>query len=361
MLDTQGMTTIDRALLVLAAASGCAVSADEADTGAHCVGKCDGGGGYSSETTLLARLDDQIWPSFDKGTFGRIQGQPAEDGAPVSLAYVAFEAPREQGAIVLVQGRAESFAKYAETIADLVHAGYSVYALDHRGQGLSDRLLPEATKGHVESYANYVADLATFVDQVVRPAQHEHVFGLSHSMGGVILTRYAIEHPNVLDALVVASPMFGLQFPTGTNETTAYLLAKAAIDTWDAVPYEDFTIGFEGNGFTSSRARYEYAIDRVRARYPETEVKGPTFGWLEQSILAMQDLRERAPALTVPVRLLQASSDGIVDNESQNALCSTAQACEVKVIAGARHELFTETDRMRFAALDLALGWFSSH
>ncbi|MCV5871060.1 alpha/beta fold hydrolase, partial [Escherichia coli] len=49
--------------------------------------------------------------------------------------------PEHKKAVLIVNGRIESSWKYQELFYDLYRQGYDVYSFDHRGQGLSDRLL----------------------------------------------------------------------------------------------------------------------------------------------------------------------------------------------------------------------------
>ena len=71
--------------------------------------------------------------------------------------------------IVVCPGRIESYIKYAELAYDLFHLGFDVLIIDHRGQGLSGRMLPDTHRGHVDNFSDYVDDLAAFWQQEVQP------------------------------------------------------------------------------------------------------------------------------------------------------------------------------------------------
>ncbi len=72
--------------------------------------------------------------------------------------------------MVLLTGRGEFIEKYAtEVVGELLQRGFAVAALDWRGQGLSDRPLPEHDAGHIDNFGTYVADLKLFLDTIVAP------------------------------------------------------------------------------------------------------------------------------------------------------------------------------------------------
>jgi lysophospholipase len=96
----------------------------------------------------------------------------------ILIRGMSFQRNDSDRAIVISSGRTESFLKYREVVFDLWQAGYSVSIMDHRGQGLSERIL-KAPKGadadtsratheigYVDRFDDYVDDLKSFVDQV---------------------------------------------------------------------------------------------------------------------------------------------------------------------------------------------------
>ena len=67
----------------------------------------------------------------------------------ITLYGEAFGAADAKRAVLLVCGRVESCIKYDELSDELVQLGFAVYRFDHRGQGLSGRLLTAHHKGHI--------------------------------------------------------------------------------------------------------------------------------------------------------------------------------------------------------------------
>ena len=99
----------------------------------------------------------------------------------------------EKGVLVIGPGRSEGSPEYYETAIDYIAAGYSpVYVMDHRGQGLSPRLLENHSKGHLVNFFHYINDFKMAVDKIVDDVKSrqeyndQDFFYTSNSMGGAI-------------------------------------------------------------------------------------------------------------------------------------------------------------------------------
>src|SRR5262249_29206527 len=109
-------------------------------------------------------------------------------GAGLRAARFAIDNPR--AVCVLLSGQTEFFEKYFEVIDELNARGFSVAALDWRGQGGSQRLAADPRKVHIDDFAQYDQDLQSFMTEVVAPmAGGQKPIALAHSMGGHILLR----------------------------------------------------------------------------------------------------------------------------------------------------------------------------
>src|SRR5271155_4012611 len=168
---------------------------------------------------------------------------------------------RIRGTVALFTGRAKFIEKYFETIGQLLDRGFSVAALDWRGQGGSARQLKNPRKGHIDDFSLYERDLNAFVTEVLGPSCPRPWFGLCHSMGAAILLGVARAGRCPFERLVLTSPMIGL---AGIKQRgPAHFLAEAL----DAVGLGGaFAPGggskvvslapFPGNPLTSDPRRY---------------------------------------------------------------------------------------------------------
>ncbi|MEB8285784.1 alpha/beta fold hydrolase [Aeromonas veronii] len=285
----------------------------------------------------------------------------------VTIRYAALRQAKVDRAILIVNGRVESYLKYQELAWDLWRQGYSLYLIDHRGQGMSGRMLDDPQKGYVDQFDDYVVDLKQFHDQVIIADQPAKLFLLAHSMGGAISARYLERWPDDIKAAVLSSPMMGINLG-GLPKWLAKGLAATlgTVGGWIGEPpygpgqgpYQDD--GFADNGLTHSHSRYQ-AFRQLYEQYPQIKLGGATAHWIYQGITGADAAIAGAGAIKTPLLVLQAGDDKIVDNAAQDHFCTLAKCEGGKPlrIEGAWHELLMETDDKRQPALTAMAEFFA--
>ncbi len=280
----------------------------------------------------------------------------------ISLAYCYIKHPRPNKTIVISNGRIESYLKYKEFIFDMYHLGYSIYAIDHRGQGLSSRLTQNPHQGHVEKFEDYIDDFECFIKQVVHPEQHEALFLVGHSMGSAIATLYLERKPTTFNAAVFSAPMYGIKLPF--NKQYVYKLIKLLDNGSSHSP--NYVLGgknyhppkFEKNELTHSRERYQQ-FRKLYQQQPELQLGSPTNRWLMEALIACEKAIVICKNSTIPILILQAEEDTVVDNQAQEQ--AVGQNSRLLTIANARHEIFIEQDAARNEALNNLHKFFQIH
>src|ERR1700761_850551 len=91
------------------------------------------------------------------------------DAGGIRLRAARFDAETPTAICLLLNGQTEFIEKYFEVIDELRGRGFSVVTFDWRGQGGSDRLLPDARKAHIEDFTAYDQDLDVVIRTVVQP------------------------------------------------------------------------------------------------------------------------------------------------------------------------------------------------
>lgn len=315
-----------------------------------------------SERTFAVDYAERVVPYYDNGVGGRFAGSGG-----VSIAYRLFDRGPATPAIVLLPGYSEPARKYAELIYDLGARGYSIYIMDHRGQGASDRLTPLHDLGHIDDFSYLVADFETFMASVVLPGGHPRLYLLAHSMGAAVGTLYLANHPTVFRAAVFSSPMFRID-THDTSELYAYLgslwkvwtgAGQEPVDGPQRYRFDPSRTVAESN-VTSSGARWQEHLQIIRDD-PRLALGGVSYGWLNQAMRATRGIDRLGARLRIPVVVLKAGRDTIVHTEADDSFCRRSPApCTVASapFADARHEILQERDAIRDEAIAIVLATF---
>lgn len=268
----------------------------------------------------------------------------------VRLRVCVFESLKSdpRGTVLLIPGRTEFIEKYFETAEDFRARGYVVMIMDHRGQGLSDRLLSDPLKSWVRSFDDYVSDIDFVVKTLADDLPRPHVL-VGHSMGGCVGLQGVISGHLDPDCAVFNAPMlqvYGLETPPMPEVVSIMALFGFSHRRLPFQPQrEGVPIPFKGNKLTSDKARYM----RWRAYFdnaPRLRVAGPTYGWIRAATRSMRYVLRNAKKLKTPTLIVATSMDPIVVTPVVKDFASRAQ-CDFKLIVGALHETMLETDEYR--------------
>lgn len=317
----------------------------------------------SVEAHLEQQYPEQIVPFWQQhiitGNFTGVNN--------ITIEYAYVINPDAIGSIVISSGRIETLLKYKEVIYDLYHNGYSVFINDHRGQGLSGRMIEDPQRGYVDNFNDYVDDLKQFYTQVVQPHSKHKPKLLCHSMGGAIGALYVLRYPDDFSAVAFSSPMFGIKSPLPDWLGTPLISSGLALNglfsdkSWYFIGQTDYlSVPFAVNTLSHSKLRYKI----FRQEYentPQTKLGGVTFKWLDSALSAIDSIHLRAAQIALPTLVLQAGNDIIVDNKAQNEVCDNIPHCAKMVIEGANHELLMEKDQYRIPVMNHILTFFQGH
>lgn len=321
---------------------------------------------WTTEAALpaLAEPIESNWARAETLDFAGVDGVAIHAVRIAAVDGVPAAAP-----ILLLPGRTEPLVKYRELAYDLNRAGHTLYLIDHRGQGLSGRLLGDTERGHVLDFAHYVDDAERLLDTAVLPRESAPPVLFAHSMGGCIGTRLLQRRADAFAAAVLFSPMLEIltgsvpgwvarsisvalnSLPFGLADDTAYVPGGRGFEQ----------IAFEADGelnpLTHSLVRFERLMHDYVA-FPAARLGSPTRGWFKQALAAMADAIDEAERVTCPTLVFGAGDDPIVGTGGQTRLCNGSDHIEgPRIIPDARHELLMEQDDIRNRVLDDALAF----
>lgn len=284
----------------------------------------------------------------------------AEDG--VRLRAAVWRGG-DDGTVLLFSGRTEYIEKYARIAGGLIERGFSVVSLDWRGQGLSDRALPDALTGHVADFADYQLDVAAVRSLAVELDLPRPFHLLAHSMGGCIGLR-ALHRGLDVDAVTFSAPMWGIEMSPVTRPL-AWSVSWIGRALGHGARYTPGTsaaayvteAAFDTNLLTSDPEVFEW-MQRQTREHPELSLGGPSLSWLLAALTEMRSLRAARPP-SYPALTFVGSEESIVDPGAIRSVMRRWPGGRLDVIDGARHEVLMERGPVREQFLNAAADHFN--
>tara|TARA_R110002167_G_scaffold9923_12_gene45762 strand:+ start:170 stop:1126 length:957 start_codon:yes stop_codon:yes gene_type:complete len=290
----------------------------------------------------------------------RVQHQMFAGVGNVDIAYAYALHPQALGAIVISSGRIESLIKYKELVYDLYQNGYSVFIHDHRGQGLSGRMLDNPQIGYVGNFSEYVDDFKKFVDKVVIKKTAHKPKLLCHSMGGAIGALMVLRFPEMFEKVAFSAPMFGIRPPLPNWFAKLLLTLHAIFNKKNAYFFGQKNYDnqpFAANELTHSEIRYQIFRQEYQ-EVPQVQLGGVSGHWLKVAAQAMDEIEQSVHGFPIPALVIQAGGDQIVDNKRQSRVVAKMANTKLKVIDGSKHELLEERDKFRVTCVTAILDFF---
>ena len=301
---------------------------------------------FYGEEDFAARMKGSVTPwlyqNVVSGTTLSLDG--------VRLQYYYALNPERGKTVTFVHGFGEFFGKYHEVMHLFYQAGYSVFFLELRGFGRSQRLVSDPDLIHVNSFNEYLDDVFAFQYQIVQPLIRGDVHILfGHSMGGCISTLFLERYPKFFDKAILSSPMLELDFRTSDWKLQALSMISTAPNL-NAKPSPSFRPFNPKPDFAhsscASEPRYMYQFSQ-RLASDKYHTSGSSYGWTRAAYAAMQEAIAYAGDIRIPLLILQAENDHLVLPGGQRQVAQRARNAAIMKIPGSKHEIFNATTEAR--------------
>ncbi|MDR3594516.1 alpha/beta hydrolase [Clostridium sp.] len=318
---------------------------------------------YISQNNYREEMLNKVEPYLkEKLKYGYIVGENH-----VKIYYEKFIVENSKASIVISHGLGEFTEKYYELIYYFIKENYSVFILEHRGHGRSERLGLDDSQVNVEMFEYYIQDFKKFIDKIVIPnSNNKSLLLFAHSMGGAIATAFLEKYNNYFKAAVLSSPMHGMntgkapKILAGIVSMTMKLCGNEIKYMPGQVPYNRKK--FFPSKSTSCKERYEYLYEKIK-KNKEYHNGGPSVLWYLESLKATKRLikRKNASKVTIPILLFQAEHDNHVIPKAQVKFASYAKNCTLIHVKGSMHGTYFEKDDISFYIFDKVLYFYESN
>ncbi len=253
--------------------------------------------------------------------------------------------------VVCLHGIQSHGGWYEYSCTRLSQTGFNVCFLDRRGSGLNDR-----ARGDTPSFRRLVDDVAEYIllrrpsGMLVRPlpasASALPVFLVAISWGAKLAVALQRRYPGLIEGLALLCPGF---FPKIRPRLARHLaMAGARLVS----PQKRFSIPLNDPELFTANPRWHQFIQD-----DPLSLRQATARLLVESVRLDAYLRFVPPFVRVPILMLLAEEDRIIDNARTRAFVDRFGSADKEIIEyrGAHHTLEFEPDPERFIA-DLQ-GW----
>ena len=284
---------------------------------------------------------------------------PTEDAARLRWGHLPAQEPRAE--CVMVGGFAEPIEKYFETIGDLAARGYSVWCLDWRGQGGSERPRHLPSRPRPRHFDRDASELASFTEKLTTARRPRLLIG--HSMGGAVALLCLRRYPGLFDAAILSAPMLGIG-AGGLPPALMRCVTGIARATGLGICFIPGASRWRSNRIpTPERSRVSNDPERCRLQYAwfsadtALRVDAPTWGWLDSALrlAARMAKKEFLAGIDTPILLFSAGVETFLRPEAHRRAARLLPDCTLVEFPDSKHEPFLERDAIRdpwFAAID---------
>ena len=274
----------------------------------------------------------------------------------VRIRAVTWGQEASKGTVLLFPGRTEYAEKYGPAASELLARGYATLTVDWRGQGLADRLIGDASLGHVHRFLDYQKDVEALVAHAKAAGLPRPFYLLAHSMGGCIGLR-ALHEGLEVAACAFTGPMWGIGMARPLRPAAWGIsgLGRALGLTTMLTPGQTRTSyvlrqEFEGNTLTNNEDTFNWMRTHLKA-HPELGLGGPTLLWLNEALRECRALA-RMPAPDLPCITFLGTEEDIVGTDAIHALMARWPKGHLDLVKGAQHEVLMEGPEIRKATFD---------
>lgn len=282
--------------------------------------------------------------AFSGATARKIEKAVPRDGELIEVNGQTIHYTDEGSgpSILMIHGLAGQMRNFARPLVDDLARDYRVIRIDRPGSGYSPRAA--STSARLRVQAETVAEL-------IRILKLDRPLIVGHSLGGALALAIALNHPEVVGGLALVAPLSQVQDISDVPEVfkglvirspamrkaVAWTVAtpigmakaeKALAEVFAPEPVPaDF--GTEGGGLLSMRPNNFYASSSDLV-----ELEGELEGMVE-----------RYPTLSVPVRILYAGADNLLDARLHGErTASEIPGAEIELVEGGHMLPFTQPE-----------------
>jgi acylglycerol lipase len=249
----------------------------------------------------------------------------------VNIYYQGWLPDGEVKAVLLiVHGLGEHSGRYDNVVSHFVPLGYAVYGMDLIGHGKS-----EGGREVVKQFDDFTDNLTIYSNMVKVWQPDKPIFILGHSLGGLIVAYYLLDHQAFFNGAIISAPL--VRVPANITPMTV-----AMGKVLSSIAPNIGIIGLDATGISRDPNVVKAYVNDPLVFHGKTPAR-----LAAEMLKAMQRVSVDAEKITLPFITLQGSADRLVDPGDAQYLFTKASSKDkvIKTYDGLFHEVFNESER----------------
>ncbi len=249
-----------------------------------------------------------------------------------------------KGVVLITHGVAEHSGRYDHVAQSLVEGGFSVVGFDLRGHGKSS-----GKRNYIKSFQDHLNDLGEVLARTKDTFSELPVFLFGHSMGGGIVTLFAIQRNPDIRGILLSGPSVKVSDDISPLLQKVSGIISAILPKLPVITLESTDI--------SKDPQVVEAYDNDPLNY-----RGGILARTGAEILnATKQITSQASTISLPILIMHGTSDKLADVSGSEMFYEKVSSSDktLKLYDGLYHEILNEPEQDQVKT-DM-LSWLDAH
>lgn len=259
--------------------------------------------------------------------------------------YRSWKIENPKAVILLVHGLGEHCQRYEAIAKALNNSGYDVCSMDLPNHGCSD-----GRKGHVDSFVFFQQAVLGLYQRIKDDSPNKPIFILGHSMGGLIVSHFLIDHQGKFKGAVLSGPAIEtIEKPPAWEVWLIKTMAKI-------LPKTGMVSTVDGSAVSRSPE-----VVQAYNNDPLVNANKLSAKLLVEFADSMDSVKQSVSVIKLPLLIMHGTEDQLTSPSGSQWLFDNVASKDktIRLYEGLYHEIFNEPEGPKI--YQEVIDWLDSH